>query len=205
LPPIVAPYQVVVVPIPSGDESTWSKVLEVARAIHQELRSSGVRSYLDDRVDMRPAEKYFEWELKGVPIRIEIGARELEKNIVTLFRRDEMKREVVERDRVVDRVRELMKEIGDKLRERAWRWFREHVKNFEKLEDALNFVRNGGGIAQVPWCGDDRCAAKVVDEAEGVAVLGCPLESIEKVEVFAPRCAICGAPATSIARIARRY
>jgi len=205
LPPNIAPIQVVVVPIPGKSDSDTESALRLARRVCDELSRCGLRARLDDREDMRPAEKFYEWERKGVPIRIEVGPREAKNGIVTIFRRDSLTRISVPIEECCKRVQELLEEIRKSLRERAWRWFSTRIKFFESLQEALNHVKRGG-IAEIPWCGDDTCAQRVVEMVEGIHVLGTPLPAIEgERKVEDKRCALCGDRARAVLRIAKRY
>ena len=205
LPPNIAPIQVVIVPIPGKSERDAELIKSLAHQVLELLTREGIRAKLDDREDMRPAEKFYEWERKGVPLRIEIGPREAKNNAVTIFRRDTMSRESVDVDRCTARVKELLSEIASSLKERAWRWFREHIGFFERLEDAIDYVKRGG-IAEVPWCGDDNCAQRIVELFEGIHVLGTPLPVIERQRsVEGKKCVLCQRDAVAILRIAKRY
>ena len=204
LPSIVAPLQVVVIPIPSVAER-YKEILEYSEEVYKMLKNANIRVKLDDREDLRPVDKYFEWELKGVPLRIEIGIRELENRIVTIFRRDELKRIIVKLDNLVDNVMKLLSEIDENLRKRAWEWFNSKIRTFNTLNEAVEHIRNHGGIAQIPWCGDENCALRAIEELEGIAALGSPVSAIEKIEVTNTKCGICGKNARTYLRIAKRY
>ncbi|HIP57436.1 MAG TPA: proline--tRNA ligase [Ignisphaera aggregans] len=205
LPPLIAPIQVVVVPIPVVDNAEKRKeVMEYAQDVYSELKSAGYRVKLDDREELRPVDKYFEWELKGVPLRVEIGKRETEQRKVTLFRRDTLQRYVIERPRLIEAVSTILKEIGEYLRQRAWKWFSERIKTFDSLDEAIDYVRQGG-IAQIPWCGDEREAYEAIEKLEAVSVLGAPIPAIERVDVTDKKCALCGGKAYTYLRLAKRY
>ncbi|NPA96906.1 MAG: proline--tRNA ligase [Crenarchaeota archaeon] len=205
LMPKIAPIQVVVVPIPGRDEETTRRVREFAREVAKMVSDAGFRVRVDDREDMRPVEKYFYWELKGVPIRIEVGPRELGSGKVVVFRRDKLEKRQVELGNLAEFLRELARDIENTLRERAWSWFRERIKLATSLEEALKLAKEGC-IVEIPWCGDERCLQRVVDEAEGIDVIGIPLPTIESREPpkDGSRCVVCGAQARWWARIGRK-
>lgn len=208
LPSIVAPIQVVIVPIPAPkDPEKTGLVMDYARGIYDELKRHGIRVKLDDREELRPVDKYFKWELKGPPLRVEVGPREVERSQVTLFRRDSMKRIAVPRSELVQSVQRLLGEIDEALRKRSWEWFRSRVRTFSSIDDAVEFVRREGGIAQIPWCGDERCAADLEAKlGEGIRVLGSPVHSIEKVEPPKDaKCPVCGRRAVTYLRIGKSY
>src|SRR6266511_3853925 len=116
LPPKVAPYQVVIVPI--GRDNWRETVLPRAREIHAELVAAGIRVTLDER-DERPGWKFSEWELRGVPLRLEIGPKDIEKSAVLIARRDTREKQSVPMDGLAARIKELLDEVQRGLLERA--------------------------------------------------------------------------------------
>jgi prolyl-tRNA synthetase len=131
LPPAVAPYQVVIVPI--GRENWRETVLPTARAIQQQLVDAGVRVTLDER-DERPGWKFSEWEMRGVPLRLEIGPKDIEKSQVLLARRDTREKLGVPIDGLVDRVRTLLDELQASLLARARQFQQEHTHRADDYE-----------------------------------------------------------------------
>src|SRR5258705_1971562 len=117
LPPLVAPYQVVIVPIPRGN---WQEtVLPKAREIQQQLIAGGIRATLDDRDAYTPGWKFSEWELRGVPLRLEIGPKDIEKSTVLVARRDTREKQAVPMDGLVASIRGLLEQIQRTLFDRA--------------------------------------------------------------------------------------
>ena len=197
LPPKVAPIQVVIVPIPyKGKER---EVYEASRKLYETLKEVGVRVKLDDRDDVTPGEKFYFWELKGVPVRVEIGPKDLEGGTVTLSRRDTLERTRHPVEELEVKVKELFKEIERSLSERSWREFREHLIYVNTLEEAKELVAKQEGIIHVAWCGSDDCGLKLESEVQG-RVLGTPLD--EKVE---GKCVVCGENASYYVRLAKTY
>ncbi|RLG77042.1 MAG: proline--tRNA ligase [Thermoprotei archaeon] len=208
LPSMVAPFQVVIIPIPAPKDAGKTRVVyEYCSSLLKKLKESGFRVKFDDREDLRPVDKYFEWELRGVPIRIEVGPKEVEEGTVTLFRRDTMSRVTVEKGRVVEVLRKLFEEVDNNLRERAKRWFIEQVKTFNGVDEAVEYIRRNGGIAQIPWCGEEKCAIELENKlGEGIRVLGSPVHTLEKVHIDAnSKCPVCGARALTYLRLGRSY
>ena len=209
LPPIVAPYQVVIVPI--YQENTKEIVIKYSDEVAQLLRKAGVRVYIDKREDMRPAEKFYEWELKGAPLRVEIGIKECNTNTVTIFRRDLNKRETIELQKLVEKVRTLLDEISQNLSKRAWNEFASSIKLVSSLDDAVKIVRSGEGIALLPWCGDERCVYTKLQGLEGIDALGEVMDhTLKKLNIDIERikklkCAFCGKPAKFVMAIAKKY
>src|SRR5437870_8866073 len=125
LPPRVAPYQVVIIPIPRGN---WKEtILPRAQAIRDELGARGIRVMLDDRESQTPGWKYNEWEMRGVPVRMEIGPKDLEKSQVVLARRDTREKSFVPMDGVVAKVEELLATVQQALYDRAVQFRTEHT------------------------------------------------------------------------------
>ncbi len=200
LPPRVAPHQVVIVPI--GREDERAAVLQVAEAVAGELRGAGVRVRLDDRAELRPGFKFNEWELKGVPVRIELGSRDLAAAAVTVARRDKPAKEQVPLARAADAVGELLLDVQaslfqDAVEERERRTLRDPGGYDELVE----YLREARGFAVAPWCGDAACEARV--KADSSATIRClPLDA----EPAKPgACICCGKGAVTTATWAQAY
>src|SRR5437870_4250879 len=132
LPPRVAPYQVVIVPIPRGN---WQEtVLPKARDIRQQLVAGGVRVTLDDRDAYTPGWKFAEWELRGVPLRLEIGPKDLEKSQVLVARRDTREKLPTPMDGLTARITSLLEEIQDGLFQRALKFREEHTQRVSSYD-----------------------------------------------------------------------
>jgi len=199
LPPKVAPIQAVVVPIPyRGREA---EVLEAARKTYGKLAEAGVRAKLDDRDDITPGEKFYIWELKGVPIRVEVGPRDVEAGMVTLCRRDTLSRVRVEAGEVVNEVLRLFDSFERDLRERAWREFKKGLFYVKELDEARRLVAAKKGIVHVAWCGSEKCGLKLEEQIDG-RVLGTPVD--EEVEAVG-RCVMCEGEASTVVRLAKTY
>jgi prolyl-tRNA synthetase len=199
LPPRVAPQQVVVVPIVrDGDRAS---IVEAASAIAEELRAGSVRVRVDDR-DHRPGFKFHEWELKGAPLRIELGARDLAAGVVTIARRDRGEKQEVSRGRVAGVVAELLDDVQaslfrDALEERERRTLRDPSGYAEMIE----YLREAAGFVAAPWCGRPECETRVKDES--AATIRClPLD--EEPEASAA-CICCGRAAAFLAVWAQAY
>lgn len=199
LPPRVAPIQAVVVPIPYKGREV--EVLKAARQAYNQLVEAGVRAKLDDRDDITPGEKFYVWELKGVPVRVEVGPRDVEAGTVTLCRRDTLERVRVEMGEAVNKVLELFSDLERALRERAWREFKEGLLYAKGLGEARELVTARKGIVHVAWCGSEDCGLKLEEEVEG-RVLGTPVD--EEVEITG-HCVVCGEEASTLVRLAKTY
>ncbi|ABU81545.1 proline--tRNA ligase [Ignicoccus hospitalis] len=200
LPPEVAPVQVVIVPIPQKEEEQQRKVLEEAKRVEEELKARGWRTVLDDRDELTPGAKYYEWELKGVPFRIEIGKKEVEGDELTVARRDLKKRVKVKKGEIHQRLKEMSDDMLNNMRERAWSFMKSRIKRVRSLEEAKELVEKRY-VVELPWCGSKECGLRV-DEEVG-RVLGVPLD--EDAEAKGERCAVCGREAKWWIRVAKTY
>lgn len=197
LPPKIAPTKVVIVPILFGKDD--EKVLKKARELEKSLKAFGV--VLDDREGYKPGFKFNEWELKGVPLRIEIGPKDVEAKRVMIVRRDNGKKESVLFDKADEEVEKLLNEIQDDLFKRADKLLREAVVKTEKL-DSLKKAVDGKKIALAPLCSSRSCEDELKFKSGGAKVLNIPPEqpSLEKA-----KCVVCGKKAEYFAYVGKSY
>ena len=135
LPPKVSPNQVTIIPIlfKKGKEEVLAKCSE----IKTQLENKGLRVNIDDR-DIRPGKKFFDWELKGTPIKLELGPRDLENNITIAMRRDEEEKiEITLDDNLADKICELLDKTSENLSKSSWNFQNEHVKFTENIDEML--------------------------------------------------------------------
>ena len=193
LPPKIAPIQIIIIPIPKKDFE--SKILERAKEIEAKL-SKHFRVKLDDS-KATPGEKFNIWDLKGVPIRIEIGLEELKQNFVTVYRRDKKSKEKVETKKLVKYLKRLIeKEIPEFLLERSKKVWKEKVKWFEDYKEAKKWIEKGG-VAKVNWCGSKADFEQVKSEA--LEFIGFLREEREG------KCIICKKPTKKISLLGKVY
>jgi prolyl-tRNA synthetase len=193
LPWEVAPVQVVIVPILLGDKE---KVLVVCRELEEKLVAARMRAKLDTS-DERPGAKFYKWEMKGVPIRLEVGPRDIEKGVVTLARRDGAKK-TVPMDGLVEAINQEAKELQSVLYERAKKFNEGKVKEIGSIEEAR--TQTEAGVALVPWCGEVDCGHQLEDRV-GANMLGEPqYQSFSEAA-----CAVCGKKSTGRTYMARQY
>ena len=198
LPPAVAPHQAVVVPIqPSNGDG---RVAEAAAALCAGLRAAGVRVRLDDRDHLRPGAKFYEWELKGVPVRLELGARDLDAGVVTVVRRDGDGRSQLPLDGVAAVVPDLLGDIQRSLFEQAQAFQLGHTAHIDDRQQLFAYLSAGRGFAVAPWCGHESCEAEV----KGSTSATIRLLTLEAEDPGAP-CAVCGRPGTETATWAQAY
>lgn len=168
LPPMVSPNQVTIIPIlfKKGKEEVMAKCAD----IKNELENAGLRVNIDDR-DIRPGKKFYDWELKGTPLKLELGPRDLENNITIAMRRDDGEKvEIPLDDNLVDSVKDLLDKYEENLSKTAWDFQKEHVKFTENLDEVAELIE-AGYVVSFNWCGDDECG-KQIEEVTGYDILG---------------------------------
>ncbi len=199
LPPTMAPTQVVVIPIPyKGMEN---QINESCETLADKLRKADIRVEFDQREDVTPGAKYFYWELRGVPVRVEIGPRDLKQNQVMIVRRDTMEKQACKMDDAPKAVQDLIRTMMEDMRMKAWQWMNERVHRVSDLNEAKRLIKRKAGIVEVLWCGNSECGHKLETETEA-SVLGTPEDLKEKTK---GNCVICGKSAEDILRIAVAY
>jgi prolyl-tRNA synthetase len=206
LPPRIAPTHVVIVPIPGKDDGETAGVAGASTKLAVELRDATwngapVRVELDDRDDVRPGFKFAESELRGIPIRLELGVRDLEKDAVTFVRRDRGTKETVAIGAATQTVVDGLGRIQQALFDDALA-FRDahttHVRTFDELRDA---IEEPGGFVIGGWCGDPTCEAKVKDETKAT-IRFLPLEGPDRPD---GPCVVCAQAAVDTAAWAIAY
>ncbi|WP_457753053.1 proline--tRNA ligase [Thermococcus sp.] len=200
LPPTIAPIQVVIVPIPKKDSPY--DVFAYAREIAEELKTAGIRVHVDER-DIRPGRKFYDWELKGIPLRIEVGPRDVEGQKAVLARRDTLEKFTVERVELVEKVRETLDAIMENLYARAKEFLDSHIKRVDTLEEAKEVFEDRRGVVEIPWCGEESCGLEM-EEILDAKMLGIPYPE-EEAKIEGKKCAHCGKEARFVARFARTY
>ena len=197
LPPRVAPYQVVIVPIQRGN---WKEtVLPKAEAVQADLRSAGIRVFLDAREAYTPGWKFSEWEMRGVPLRLEIGPKDIEKGQVLLARRDTREKLATPLDGLTERVRSLLDDIQQGLFKRALDFRAEHTSTANSWDEFLAAMEGRPGFVIARWCGDAACEARIKAETQAT-IRNLPFE-----QVLEGMCVRCDKPAITEARFAKAY
>ncbi len=206
LPPSIAPTQVAIVPI--YDEDTREEVLDYCEDVEFEV---DFRTEVDDRDHRTPGYKFNEWELKGVPLRLEVGTNEVESGTVTAVRRDTREKEEIELDGLADQVTGLMDEIQDSLFEELEDYLEENVREAESEQEILGTIGKSCGYVKARWCGREKCETRIKDEvAAEIVVL--PFQEDSKPETLQEEsehiegeCAVCGEDAKRWAYFAKNY
>jgi len=199
LPPKVAPIQAVIIPIPYKDADAEA-ILTKAREIYKKLQKKSILVVLDDRAEYTPGWKFNEWELKGVPIRIEIGPRDVRQKQVTLARRDTFERIAVKEEEIVYTVAKLLEEIQKNLFTRAKKFLEENITTVKTYSQFKKDLKDKGGFIRACWCSSPTCEEKVKEET-GATIRTVPFE---KEETFS-KCVYCSAEAKEVVYFARAY
>ena len=156
LPPRIAPIQVVIVPIYKTDEQR-EHVLMIARQIAADLKKAGIRVKCDDNDQMKPGAKFFKWEMKGIPLRIELGARDIENNVATVAQRLSGDKVTVALDQLVNEISSMLESMHHALYQRAQDRYQAMWHKVEKLADFGKQLEEQAGIYQTGWCKDAAC------------------------------------------------
>jgi prolyl-tRNA synthetase len=201
-PPRLAPLQVVIVPIWKTDAER-AAVSEAAQRVRQDLMGAGLSAQVDDREGMKPGAKYYHWEGRGVPVRLELGPRDLTQGQVVLARRTGGKSTVPSAGAVAA-VREAMDQIQNGLLEAA-RTRREQNsrRDLKSKQEFIEFMRGAGGFAYAGYCGDAACETAVKDETKAT-IRALPDEEF-RTSPAPPTCIWCGRPAVTEAVWAKAY
>ena len=160
LPPNLAPIQVVIVPIYKGEEQL-AQISEVANQLAADLRAQGISVKYDDRDTQKPGWKFAQYELQGVPVRIAIGPKDLEKGSVELARRDTLSKEFVAQAEVVQKVQGLMTEIQENLYRKAITFRDDHITRVESFEEFKEVLNTKGGFISAHWDGTPETEEKI--------------------------------------------
>ncbi len=197
LPPRVAPYQVVIVPIQRGN---WQEtVLPKAKAVQAELQAAGIRVFLDAREEYTPGWKFAEWEMRGVPLRLEIGPKDIEKGQVLLARRDTREKMPTPMEGLAGTITALLDTIQAALLAKAIAFREDHTSRAETWADFLAAMEGRPGFVVARWCGDATCEAQIKAETQAT-IRNLPFE-----QVSGGTCVRCDKPAITEARFAKAY
>jgi len=200
LPPRIAPVQAVIVPIYKNDAEK-SKVMEVADRVFKELKAAGIRLKMDDRENVSSGFKFNDWEMRGVPLRIEIGPKDVEKRSVALARRDKPGKEgksFVQQTGLDTAVSSLLVEIQDSLLKRATEFRDANIHDPKDYEELKKVVQDGWAFSY--WCESNECEAKVKEDAKATT-RNIPFNQLEK----EGKCIVCGKPSKRKVYFARAY
>lgn len=199
LPPKLAPYQVIIVPIYRSEEQKQA-VAERAEEMMKELRAANITVRFDDRDTHKPGWKFNEYELKGVPVRIGIGPRDIENGTLEIARRDLLSKEVVEADAAISYIQNVLEEMQKGLFEKALKYREEHTTEVDSYEEFKEVLDSKGGFVVAHWDGTTETETQIQEETK--ATIRCiPLDAKEE----AGTCILTGKPSTRRVVFARAY
>ena len=199
LPPNLAPLQVVIVPIYKGDEQK-NEVLNHAKKLYEDLNAAGIRVKLDDRDTHTPGYKFNDYELKGVPIRLGIGPKDIEKGTVELARRDNLTKSFIPQDDLASHVKNLLFEIQSNLFDRALAFRDSHITVCDSYTDFKKVLDSKGGFISAHWDGTEETEMKIKQETK--ATIRCIPIDTEKEE---GKCIYSGNPSSQRVLFAKAY
>ena len=194
LPPEVAPIQIVVVPVAMNKPG----VLTAAKEVAKKFADAGFRVKLDDS-DKSPGWKFSEWEMKGVPLRVELGPRDIEKGQVVFAKRNTGETIICAMDEMVDKAIELKKVIHKEMYNKALKYLLDHTTEVRSLEE-LNAALEKGGYAKMMWCGCRECEDKIKELTNATARC-MPFNQMP----FDENCPVCGKKANKVVLFAKAY
>lgn len=199
IPPAVAPIQAVIVPITfKGQEE---EVLKESKKALEDLIAAGIRAHLDDRMDETPGSKFYYWELKGVPVRVEIGPRDVENKQVVLVLRTNRERRTVPRDHLIEEVKKALKDVEDQLLKRHEDESKRLMFDVDSIEEARKILKERGrAVIITGWCGSEECAEEMM-QALDLKILGRDYYGRRKHE----RCPVCGKESLGDIYLAKTY
>lgn len=198
LPPQISPVQAVIVPISKGN---WKEtILPEARRIFQTLKENNIRTVLDDRDTYTPGWKFSEWEMKGVPVRLELGPKDLEKKQVVLVNRTNRRKLFVPREQLVSSLQELLKDIQSGLFQKAREFNRANTHEAAGKEDLIDIIENKRGFVKTAWCGSPACEALIKEKTSATIRV-----VMDKKSGGFDRCSICGGEFNHTVVFAKSY
>jgi prolyl-tRNA synthetase len=205
LPPLIAPYQSVILPIFTN--KTKDKVLSHAKKLCVKLKKAGLRVHFDRRDYCSPGWKFNEWELKGVPLRIEVGPKDIAKKQVVFVRRDTGKKTPVKTKALVTSTRKALREIQDSIVKKADNYFDSMISQAQTSKELVSKLRRGGFI-RVPFCSiemdGEACAERIRAEFAGAEVRGARVDVKEKPSKN-DKCVVCARQAKEVVYVGKSY
>lgn len=198
IPPRVAPIQIVIIPIMYSDLQQ-DKVIQASKSLTASLIKTGYRVELDARPEYTPGWKFNEWEMKGVPVRIEIGPKDLEKNEVTISRRDTGERLHISNETIKVTLNECMRNIQTNLFQKAQAMLTNYTSNAEIYQDLIDIIKMKGGFVKAYWCGNIECEDTIKSKT------GATIRLLTFTEDKPKPCVYCGKESQKLAYFAKAY
>jgi len=199
LPPKLSPFEVIIIPIWKTDEEE-KKVRSFLEKIEKFLRSADVSYKIDDRTNITPGWKFNEWELKGIPLRIEVGPRDVKENQLVMVRRDLSEKVIKQVEGIGEESRKILDTIQKDLFEKAKTFRADNTKNLSSYDDFKEFYEAGGGFAESYWCGSTECEQEIQEETK-TTIRVIPFEQPEE----KGNCIKCGKESESFVVFAKSY
>ncbi|MCR2805050.1 proline--tRNA ligase [Paenibacillus soyae] len=198
LPPKVAPTQVIMIPI--GPPKTREQVIGRVDELYAQLKKAGVRVKVDDRSDVSPGWKFNEYEMRGVPLRLELGPRDMENGVVVLVSRITGEKRIVQQDNLVAEVEKMLEETHQEMFNRAKAFREDNSRSVDTLDEMKSFLEEQRGFVEAGWCGSAACEKQVKEET-GATSRNIPFEP----STSKPSCLVCGDEAKHTVVFARAY
>lgn len=193
IPPQVVPISVVIIPIIfKGKED---KVKTVCTRLCQNLLQHNIRAFVDDR-EITPGNKYYDWELKGVPLRVEVGPKDIEQNSVVVVRRDTAEKISLSMDNIEKTILKELEHVVHRLYSQAKKLLQQNIHRVKTIEEA----KEKTGVVELPWCKEKQCALEIESILDG-NTLGEPVEQ----ETCTESCPVCHKPGKTWMRFAKSY
>ena len=199
LPPKIAPIGIVIIPI-FYSKSEKELVEQKITNISEKLSDYGFNIYVDDREQYTPGWKFNEWEMKGVPIRLEVGPRDIKENKITVVRRDTFERNKIDEGKLIEELERIFNEIQRNLFNKAKNYLENHVTRVNDYVEFKDVLEKKGGFLKAYWCSKQDCEDKIKMET-GSTIRLIPLEN----EKASGKCVYCGENTSTIAFFARAY
>lgn len=198
LPPKVAPTQVIMIPI--GPAKLRDQVVGRADELFAELKRAGIRVRMDDRSDISPGWKFNEYEMRGVPVRLEIGPRDMENGVCVLVSRVSGEKRIVEQSKLAEEVKRMLDDVHQEMFERARQFRDDHFYSVDTIDEMKTLMEEKRGFTLAGWCGSDACEKHVKDET-GATSRNIPFAAQESKK----NCLVCGEEAKHTVVFARAY
>jgi prolyl-tRNA synthetase len=211
-PPNIAPIQVVIIPVLYKNKEQI--VIDESKRIHELLKQNNISVELDMR-DLKSGRKYYEWEEKGVPIRLEVGPRDVEKQAVMMVRRDTGQKQSIPVKDLITTLNDIFNQINTEMKQKTESFVQSNVYQTDDLNEAYELIEQNKGVVEIPFCGDEDCAKVLETTISGLKFLGIPDRYLqvlhpekseedlnEKKQAF---CVNCSNPIKQYWRIARTF
>lgn len=198
LPPKVAPTQVIMIPI--GPAKLRDQVVGRADELFAELKRAGIRVRMDDRSDISPGWKFNEYEMRGVPVRLEIGPRDMENGVCVLVSRVSGEKRIVEQSKLAEEVKRMLDDVHQEMYERARQFRDDHFYSVDTIDEMKALMEEKRGFTLAGWCGSEACEKHVKDET-GATSRNIPFAAQESKKT----CLVCGEETKHTVVFARAY